>query len=192
MGRKKVSKPCTVCCKQCELTGFTRIEWEKSEELSTVRTCRNCDQSTKRWNEPASTVASSIDSLLPPPLDFFSIEDLPDSTLFKDEDFSFTVGDPNAPITEASLKLQAKSVQAKRRRVRMNALFNSIATELGKDPESSDRLDILETTLELLRDRNLSKNKKQHLLVMDDVPLISMLDVLAEEEIFSTCYSQVA
>lgn len=110
----------------------------------------------------------------------------------------------------AGNKEQTRSLQAKRRRARLNALFSSLAEELGISAQS-DRITILEQTRDRLRGTSSSgvvagvaSNKKQKTLLdefesqhgqpllPEVTAMVSMSNIHADEYLNTIAYSDLA
>lgn len=216
MGRKRLTKQCTQCMQEHERKDFLRSEWEK--DVNTMnRLCRACDLQVKKSKEAAVLLSPLMMPALPSAMidsvDLFfpEIPLAPTTTTTTanndedddDEDFKqfedlFAFADDldnNAVSQQQPTKEQTRSLQAKRRRAKLNSLFSCLAEEVGLSAQA-DRVTILEESRNLIAE--LRAQKKQRLLEEDFSmtptfkPMVSIADLSVEADLQAITHSALA
>jgi hypothetical protein len=123
-----------------------------------------------------STTAPAPAVVSPPSPLYLNDEYDEENDMFEGVDLDHVLGG------EEELK-EKRSARAKRRRAKMNTLFNSLASDVGLPP-FADRARVLERTREVLRElRDAKKMKMDVSMSMPPPPIkpvVSILDVVSE------------
>ncbi|KAH9259968.1 hypothetical protein BASA81_001728 [Batrachochytrium salamandrivorans] len=240
MGRKRLTKGCTACSEQHERKEFLRSEWEKDCDAAVrlCRTCDF--KAKKHREAEVLMTPMLFPQAMPPTTPMLLMGDLfsPPASLALQQphqqddeeddgemghfdemfalpgDMSYSSMAMTTMAMTAGVmagnKEQTRSLQAKRRRARLNALFSSLAEELGISAQS-DRITILEQTRDRLRGTSSSStmvtavaNKKQktlldefesqhgQLLLPEVTAMVSMSNIHADEYLNTIAYSDLA